>query len=110
MDNQDKQALDQAGYLLELMETKGYREFLLPFLLNLAQEGYPDPLEYSKLPQPQQALQLDYTRKVGETSAVKKVLDYLNGQVGVKERILTKNKNKKDYNIGDGGESDVQTK
>jgi hypothetical protein len=38
------------------------------------------------------------------------VLDYLNGQVGVKERILTKNKNKKDYNIGDGGESDVQTK
>lgn len=81
--------------LLELSETPAYQRYLLPFLLNLAQDGYPKPKDY----QSNEKLILDYTQKVGETEAVKKITDFISAQKGVIEAIKKKYDGKKDFAI-----------
>ena len=96
----DQELLNQASFLMELMETQGWERYLKPFLLNLAQEGYPKPTEYQDKSRPNEALILAYTQKVGETEAVKKIFDFLGQQAGVAETIKAKDTKKNDYAIG----------
>ena len=90
----EQELLNQAGYLLEMMETKGYKEYLVPYLLKVAQDNYPDPKAYEDKSEPQEALMLAYTRKVGETSAIKKIINFLDSQETVASNINEQNKNK----------------
>jgi hypothetical protein len=87
---QDQALLDQAECLTDFLNSKAYQAHLKPFLLQLAQEGYPDPKDYADKPQPQQALLLDYTRKVGETSSVKKMVEFIEQQPSVLMTIRKK--------------------
>jgi hypothetical protein len=88
MSEPDKKKLDIAQQLLELTKMPGYINYLRPFLINLAQEGYPVPKEYTD----EHKLMLDYTGKCGETEAVKKILQYLESQQSVIDAIRKKNK------------------
>lgn len=89
---EDKQLLDQANSLISLQESKEWQDYLLPFLLNLSQEGYPNPKEYDN----NEKLILDYTLKVGETSAIKKIIQFFQEQYSVRDTITTKLKPKDD--------------
>ena len=96
MDNltpKDSQLLQQAQALVALLESEAYQTYLKPFLMELAHQGYPNPKDY----QSNEKLLLDYTHKVGETEAIKKLLDFLDSQRHVTEQILKKNNEKEAY-------------
>ena len=86
MSEVDLQAYNQAKSLLALMESEVWVKYLQPFLLNLAQEGYPNPKEYST----NEKLILDYTLKVGETQAVKKFIEFITSQKSVMDELTKK--------------------
>lgn len=85
---------------MELVQGKAYQMYLKPFLVDLAAEGWPKPQEYQDKPQPQEALILAYTRKVGEADAIKKIVEYLETQNQVADRIKQKEADKDAYKIG----------
>jgi len=78
------------------METRGWREYLKPFLINLASEDYPVPEEGKTY----EEMLPKYTFALGQTSAVKKILDFLNQQEKVAETIREKQARRKSYAIG----------
>lgn len=89
--------MEIAQQLVELTKSSGYLNCLRPFLVNLAQEGYPKPTDYKT----NEKLLLDYTQKVGETEAVKKILGYLEKQQSVIDAISKKydEEHMKEYKI-----------
>lgn len=94
MDNQpqiskaDQDRLAIADAIISLTEHGAYSKYLRPFLISLAQEGYPKPKDYSN----EHKLMLDYTQKCGETEAVKKILDFIESQVAIRDVIVKKMK------------------
>lgn len=77
------------------MASPGFEDVLKPFLINLAQEGYPDPEQVKD----DQELMRKYIKKTGETSAVKKIFDLLNSSKGQMDAIKKKYTEVKDYAI-----------
>lgn len=63
--------------------------------MGLAQEGYPNPKDYKS----NEKLILDYTHKVGETEAIKKVVDFLSSQGEIVKNILKKQNEKEGYKL-----------
>ncbi len=61
----------------------------------LSQEGYPNPKDYKD----KEKLILDYTQKVGETEAIKKVIDFLSGQKSTVDNILKKANEKEGFKL-----------
>ena len=104
MDNQtltkeDQQALNQASMLVAFQESEVYQHLLKPFLVELLQEGWPNPKDYSNKPQPTESLLLDYTRKIGEADAIKKVVAYIENQHTVIENLKRKQDTKEAFTI-----------
>lgn len=96
LSQQDQEALAQASRLLAWLQDPAYSQDFLPFLNNLAQQGWPDPdKEYSS----NDKLLLDYTRKVGEASAIKKILAFFNDQTSVAQKISNKLKTNEAFKI-----------
>jgi hypothetical protein len=83
MNDNDKKLLEQAEQIIALADSAAYTNYIRPFLINLAQEGYPKPDEYKTF----EELMIKYTRKTGETDAVKKIISYIESQHSVKETI-----------------------
>jgi hypothetical protein len=82
----DQKKLDIAQQINELSKMPGYVNYLRPFLIALAQEGYPIPKEFDD----EHKLMMSYINKCGETEAVKKILTYIESQPNVIEAIQKK--------------------
>lgn len=95
LSEEDRQLLKQANSLLQLADHSGWKEYLLPFLLNLSQANYPQPKDFKT----KEELILRYTEKVGETNAVKAIIDFMNSQDSVIKSIAQKQENKDSYAI-----------
>lgn len=112
LDNQelqsDQELQSQAAFLQEMQETRGFQECLKPFLLSLAQEGYPNPTDFLDKPDSERSLLLAYTKKTGETEAVKKIFSYLQSMETVRQNIINKEENKKKYAVGDDATLDEE--
>lgn len=83
---QDKIRKQQAEAIIQLINLEAYSKYLRPFLINLAQEGYPQPSKYDT----KEKLIIDYTQKVGETEAVKKIMKFLEEQVVINDQLIKK--------------------
>lgn len=95
LSEEDRQLLKQANSLLQLADHSGWKEYLLPFLLNLAQSNYPQPKDFKT----KEELILRYTEKVGETNAIKTIIDFVSSQESVIKSIAQKQENKDAYAI-----------
>ena len=90
-----KQLAEQQS-LVELHKSKGYLEYLRPFLFNLSQEGYPQPKDFDN----NEALILAYTEKVGQTSAVKDIIEYVEGSAQRVADITKRLDEDNDFSVG----------
>ena len=103
MDNQDKPLLSQeemdllkqAQLIMEFSESQVYKEYLKGYLLNLAQEGYPNPKDY----QDKEKLIIDYTQAVGRTESIKTFIDFIEQQKDVVSNIKQKLDNIEKYKL-----------
>lgn len=92
----DRELLKEARELVELAKSKGYQEYLAPFLLKLSQQGYPKPKDYDS----NEKLILAYTNKCGETEAVKVVMEYIEGAEQTIININKKLDEQDDFQVG----------
>lgn len=101
---QDRELLKEARELVELFKSKGYQEYLRPYLFTLAQEGYPKPIDIDKDGKKKyknyEAMLPDYTFKCGETSGAKKAVEYIEGAEQTIKNINKKIDGKKDFQVG----------
>lgn len=92
----DQESLKEARELVELFKSKGYQEYLRPFLFTLAQDSYPLPKDFDS----NEKLILAYTNKCGETEAVKKIMFYVEGAEQTIKTINKKIDGKTDFQVG----------
>lgn len=98
MDNltdKQAQALKEAQALVSLLQSEAYRVYLLPKLLTLAQEGYPNPKDFKTY----EEMLPKYTFALGGTAKIKEVIAYLEDQKFVAERIIKQNQAKEGAKI-----------
>ena len=90
---EDQEQLRQASLLSDLQSHPAWAELVKPYLLNLAQQGYPQPKDYPS----KEELILRYCEAVGGTNAVKTFLEMMESQKTVSETIAKKYENKEAY-------------
>jgi len=92
---EDAKALANARSVVEFLESPAYKDVIFPELMAIAQDGYPDPEEYSD----NEKLILHYTLKTGETKAIKKVITFLESHRNTVQLIKQKYDNKSKFRV-----------
>jgi len=92
---QDQEAVTQAQLVLEFSQGKLYQEVIKPLLLQFSSEGYPNPKDFKNY---EEMLPI-YTFALGGTDAIKKVVDFFEGQEEVLKSIQQKYENRKAYKM-----------
>lgn len=72
--------------------------------MDLAQMGYPDPKDFKT----REELIMHYTQKVGETDAVRRIIQFLESQEETRNHILSQESTKKQWEVGSDPELDEQ--
>lgn len=81
---QEHELLAQARLVAETVETKGWKEVIVPFLLTVAE--WPDPKSYSD----REEIILPYTEAYGQAEAVRKLHQFVDNQIDMMKNLAKK--------------------
>lgn len=84
LSKEESELYNQARMVVETVETKGWKEIILPYMLTLP--SFPNPKNYTDI----NNMILPYTQAYGEAEAIRKLNQYIQNNIDMFESLTKK--------------------